>query len=85
MRSCTHAFLESAIETIPGQRLGTPLLGAGHGGLGSVLSVDAMLGAIRTFTEEAPEQKLVVRFAVLEAAHARLVEHAADKHGVPRL
>ena len=66
--------------------LAAPLLGAGHGGLGAVTSLDAMLsGAQQHLKQLSPEAwstlaKLVV--VVLEPSDARLVELAAARHGV---
>jgi hypothetical protein len=62
--------------------LGAVLLGAGHGGLGEVSSADAMLRAVRE-AHEAGSPIGEVRFAVLTTSAARLIEHAAAKHGVP--
>lgn len=83
VRRCTGAALQEAAQLIAGRRLGVPLLGAGHGGLGVVASADAMLEAIRSFLEQSPTTPLTVCFAVLEPRHATVVAHAAEKHRVP--
>jgi len=83
VRACTRAALEAAVHLIPAKRLGVPLLGAGHGGLGVVASADVMLDAIASFSADHPDATLVVCFAVLEDHHASLVAHAAEKHSVP--
>ena len=62
--------------------LGTPLLGAGHGGVGVVASLDAMMGALRADVERGC-LLAEVRFVVLETHHAQLVRRAAEKHVLP--
>lgn len=56
------------------------MLGAGHGGLGPVAAVAAMMEAVST-THAATE--LRVRFAVLEPTQATLIPRAAERYGVP--
>lgn len=60
--------------------LGTPLLGAGHGGLGPVSSADAMLGAVHSHLHQTNRTGLAaITFAVLKQAHLRVIHHAATK------
>jgi O-acetyl-ADP-ribose deacetylase (regulator of RNase III) len=67
--------------------LATPLLGAGHGGLGPVVALDVMMGALQEHLRESPaedrEELARIVFAVLTPQDARLVALAADKHGLP--
>ena len=37
--------------------------------------------ALRSFAEENPNASLIVRFAVLETSHAKLIENAAAQLG----
>lgn len=85
VRNCTLSAFQQAARLIPGKRLGLPLLGAGHGGLGESASADAMIAAIREFGVQNPNTKLVVCFAVLNADSAERVRELAKKHEVPFL
>jgi O-acetyl-ADP-ribose deacetylase (regulator of RNase III) len=65
--------------------LATPLLGAGAGGLGPVVSLDAMMGGVHEYLRaSSPEQRKVLAklvFVVLRSDDVRLVELAATKYG----
>lgn len=67
--------------------LATPLLGAGHGGLGLIVALDVLMGALGEHLREAPpgEREVLARvvFTVLSPQDARLVALAAEKHGLP--
>jgi O-acetyl-ADP-ribose deacetylase (regulator of RNase III) len=89
---CTRAALEEAARLAREAALvgtfvlGTPLLGAGHGGLGVVVSLDAMMGAVNDWLHDCPEDRETISrivFAVLADNDARLVGLAAAKHGLP--
>ncbi|HUM11925.1 MAG TPA: macro domain-containing protein [Myxococcaceae bacterium] len=90
VRSCFLAVLREATElaseeNLEGQFvLATPLLGAGHGGLGPVTALEAMIrGLAEHLAEVAPHRREVLRsvvFAVLTAEEARLVPLAAASH-----
>lgn len=87
--ACTRAALDAAADLakdnahdIPGFVLGVPLLGAGHGGLGPVLSVAVMMEAIAG--SRSAQELACVRIAVLDAATPFLVDKAAERYGVPR-
>lgn len=85
--ACTTSALQEALELSKEVEshfvLALPLLGAGHGGLGSVASAGAMMRAIRAFIELHPEEHMVLRFAVLESSQEMLIRSAAERHGVP--
>lgn len=87
--ACVRAALDEAAtlatenDLVGRFRIATPLLGAGHGGLGVVVSADIMMGALRAWTiahEDSPVAE--VRFVVLDDVAARTVMHAAAKHGL---
>ena len=90
--ACFRAALDAATalaakEELEGQFvLVTPLLGAGHGGLGPVAALDAMMKALaehlRGAHAEDRERLQAVVFAVLTAEEARLVPLAAARHGL---
>ncbi|MFT5357353.1 MAG: O-acetyl-ADP-ribose deacetylase (regulator of RNase III) [Polyangiales bacterium] len=87
--ACTKSALVEALELSRGVEshfvLALPLLGAGHVGLGPVASAAAMMGSIREFLEAHPSERMVLRFAVLEASQEMLIPRAAERHGVPFL
>lgn len=93
VRSCVRAFLEAAASLardhgLAGQLVvATPLLGAGAGGLGPVVSVDAMMGAVHQHLRVSPpgERDALARliFVVREPENARVVERGAAKYGFP--
>ena len=93
VKRCFRAALSEAmtlarVHALSGQFiLATPLLGAGHGGLGSIVSLDLMMGALADHLREGPasEHDLLARvlFCVLTPQEARLVPLAASKHGLP--
>jgi O-acetyl-ADP-ribose deacetylase (regulator of RNase III) len=88
--SCLRAALEEVatlarLNDLSGRfRLATPLLGAGHGGLGVVVSADIMMGALRAWAlahhDASPLAE--IRFVVLDDLTARTVARAAEKHGM---
>ena len=88
IRSCMTAAIREATELAETEGLvgelvlATPLLGAGHGGLGSVRSLEAMMDAVRRWRDNRGWRlgKLVV--AVLESREARLVGLAAQRFGL---
>jgi O-acetyl-ADP-ribose deacetylase (regulator of RNase III) len=67
--------------------IATRLLGAGAGGLGTIISLDAMMrGVHEHLRATSPAERHAVAklvFAVLRAEDARLVELAAAKHRLP--
>jgi O-acetyl-ADP-ribose deacetylase (regulator of RNase III) len=66
--------------------LATPALGAGSGGLGTVASLDAMMGATVDWMLGHPAEREVlsrVIFTVLDPRDAELVALAAARHGLP--
>lgn len=85
-RSALERTLELARSVDGGLVMGTPVLGAGVGGLGVVVALDAMMAALRAFGAAlAPTDRGTIRtvvFAVLRNEDARLVERAAEKHGL---
>ena len=93
IRACFRAALTEAVvlareHGLSGQFiLATPLLGAGHGGLGGIASLDVMMGALAAHLHDSPaeEREVLARvvFCVLSPQEARLVPLAASKHGVP--
>lgn len=92
VRACVRALLDAAAALAAENDLGgrfvlaTPLLGAGAGGLGPIVSLDAMMGSVRKFLRAAsPVERDAVAelvFVVLDANVARLVALAAEKHGL---
>ncbi len=66
--------------------LATPLLGAGHGGLGPIVALDVMMGALAGHLRDSPAEDrdalARVLFCVLTPQDARLVALAAGKHGL---
>ena len=64
--------------------LATPLIAAGHGGLGAVASIDAMIQAVRGTMQNGDEEERQtiarVVFAVLKEEEARLVRLAAERY-----
>ncbi len=93
VRSCVRAFLDAAASLamendLRGQFiLATPLLGAGAGGLGPVVSVDAMMRAVlEHLRASSPEQRdalAMLVFVVLRPEDTRIVEAGAAKYGFP--
>ncbi len=87
--SCRRAALEEAHPLArehgpPGQfDLAAPLLGAGHGGLGSVASLEAMLRAVRRFSEERTWSLGSFIVAIPAERDMRLVAMAAERFGLP--
>lgn len=89
IRTCTRAFLEEAVLLAEAEdgplAVATPLLGGGHGGLGPIVAMDAMLETVnRFFRGAARAQPLLERliFVVLKEQDARALEHCAFKHGL---
>ncbi len=92
VRGCMRAALAEATSLAAASGLAghfvlaTPLLGAGHGGLGPIVSLEAMLGALKEHLREAtPVQRDVLAklvFVVLKPEDARLVEHAAARYSL---
>ena len=90
VRTCFLSVLREATrlaseENLEGQFvLATPLLGAGHGGLGSTTALDAMMrGLAEHLAQAAPHRRGVLHsvvFAVLTAEEERLVPLAAARH-----
>lgn len=86
VRSCVRAFLREAASLASKNDLegklvvATPLLGAGAGGLGPVVSLEAMMGAVRDSPEESKSIGELV-FVVLKPEDARVVESGASKLG----
>ena len=89
VRQCFSAAIEEARflarehDLIGRLVLGTPLIGAGHGGLGEVVSLDSMMAALREVLEKEHDEMSEVRFAVMAPHLVTLVHRAAEKHGVP--
>ncbi|WP_375769156.1 macro domain-containing protein [Archangium gephyra] len=93
VRACFRSALEESLALAREHGLGgqfvlaTPLLGAGHGGLGPIVTLDVLMGALRDFLHESPaeERETLARvvFAVLTPEQARLVALAAGKQGLP--
>lgn len=93
VRACFRSALEESVALarehgLSGRFvLATPLLGAGHGGLGPIVALDVLMGALRDFLHECPaeEREVLARvvFAVLTPEEARLVALAAGKQGLP--
>jgi O-acetyl-ADP-ribose deacetylase (regulator of RNase III) len=93
VRDCFRAALTESValaraHALSGQFvLATPLLGAGHGGLGPIVALDTMMGALAEHLRESPseEREVLARivFTVLSPQDARLVALAAGKHGLP--
>lgn len=89
IRQCFQAALWEARDLAKDHNLGgslilgTPLLGSGHGGLGEVVSLDAMMSEIRVFLQKGHDEIAEVRFAVMAPHLITLVSRAAEKHGVP--
>ena len=92
VKACFRAALSESValaraEGLSGQFiLATPLLGAGHGGLGSIVSLDMMMGALEDHLREgsATDREVLARvlFCVLTPQEARLVPLAANKYGL---
>ncbi|MCY1083267.1 macro domain-containing protein [Archangium lansingense] len=92
VRACFRSALEESVALarehgLSGQFvLATPLLGAGHGGLGSIVALDVLMGTLRDYLHECPteEREVLARvvFAVLTPEEARLVALAAGKQGL---
>ncbi len=92
IKACFRAALAESVALarehgLSGQFvLATPLLGAGHGGLGDIVSLDMMMEALAEHLRERPaeERDLLARvvFTVLTPQVARLVPLAANKHGL---
>jgi hypothetical protein len=90
--ACFRAALREATALAAEEKLdrrfvlATPLLGAGHGGLGPISSLDAMMRALGEHLRAAPaddrERLGAVAFAVLTAEEERLVPLAAARHGL---
>ena len=90
VRDCVRAALTEAIalareHQLAGQFvLATPLIAAGHGGLGAVASIDAMIQAVRGTMQNGDEEERQtiarVVFAVLKEEEARLVRLAAERY-----
>ena len=93
VKDCFNAALAESMtlaqhHALDGQFvLATPLLGAGHGGLGTIASVDVMMGALAEHLRDSPaeERGVLARvlFCVPAPQDARLVPLAASKHGLP--
>lgn len=93
VRACFRAALTESSSlartyALTGQFvLATPLLGAGHGGLGPVVALDVLMGALADHLHESPAEECEVLarivFSVLSLQEVRLVALAADKHGLP--
>ncbi len=86
-----RAFLDAATKLakqhdLAGQLVvASPLLGAAAGRLGTIASLDAMLGAVKEQLRSSSETRASVAtlvFAVLTTEDARLVRLAAEKHGL---
>lgn len=92
VKTCFQAALDRALELAHAEGddlvIGTPILGAGVGGLDAAEALDAMIVALREFGRDlAPEDRdriPRVVFAVLRPEDARLVERTAEKLGSPR-
>jgi O-acetyl-ADP-ribose deacetylase (regulator of RNase III) len=92
IRRCVRAAVAAAVElagseNLPGQFvLATPLLGAGHGGLGAIASLDAMMSGLKdALASLEPSQRAALArivICVLSPNEARLVTQAADSHGL---
>ena len=91
IRDCTLAFLDAAAALAHDNGLGgklvvaAPLLGAGVGGLGPVVSLDVMCEAIATWLKDNPGERESIAqivLAVLRPDEERLVGLAARKHGL---
>ena len=87
IRTCFQGALREAVALADAGSfvLAAPLLGAGHGGLGAVAALDAMMGGLRDHLDTCPAEdrpaigQLV--FAVPNSSEARLVPLAAARHG----
>ncbi len=91
VQSCVRAFLDAAATEAAENELAgkfvvaTALLGAGAGGLGPTVSVDAMMAAVRDHLRTSPEVDEALAelvFVVLNPEDVRLVESAAAEHGL---
>lgn len=75
-----EASLLAAEHNLEGEFvLGTPLLGAGHGGLGAIRALEAMMGALREWREREPWLLRQVVVAVIDGRDARLISLAAQR------
>jgi O-acetyl-ADP-ribose deacetylase (regulator of RNase III) len=91
IRACFDAALTEAAVLARGHGLAgqfvlaAPLLGAGHGGLSPITSLDVMMRTLADNLREhrGSEREVFHRvvFAVLKAEEARLVSLAATRHG----
>lgn len=87
-RCAASAFREACMlsrEHLNGQPLvlGMPLLGAGHGGVGVVTATRSILAGIAHAQRDCPADEalgVAVRFAVLDASSARVVELALSSY-----
>jgi O-acetyl-ADP-ribose deacetylase (regulator of RNase III) len=88
VRACTRAALSEAAELARANHLAgsfvvaTPLLAAGHGGLGATKSLGAMIDAVDEWLRADAANREVLaelKFCVLLAEEARLVPLAAAK------
>ncbi|HTY60860.1 MAG TPA: macro domain-containing protein [Acidobacteriota bacterium] len=62
----------------------TPLLGAGHGGLGPVIAAEVMIGTVRRFMAETGQDCSIAEiiFAVMTENDRRLIRLAGERFGV---
>lgn len=90
--ACAHSVIREAARVaretaLEGQLVvGLPVLGAGHGGLGLVAGLDALMaGAKAAMREEPAAANAIARLVIvgLDAETARLARLAAAKHGLP--
>ena len=89
IRRCMSAALVEAtrlaheVDEVRRLVVATPLLGAGHGGLGPIASLESMMRAIRQHIEERGWELGDLIVVSPNASEARLVEPAALRFGVP--
>ena len=90
IETCFRAALDAA-ESVASQEglqgsfvLATPLLGAGHGGLGPVIVAEVMIGTVRRFIAEIGQGRSIAElvFAVMTENDRRLIRLAGERFGV---
>jgi len=90
IETCFRAALDAA-ESVASQEglqgsfvLATPLLGAGHVGLGPVITAEVMIGTVRRFMAEIGQGRSIAElvFAVMTENDRRLIRLAGERFGV---
>ena len=90
IETCFRAALDAA-ESVASQEglqgsfvLATPLLGAGHGGLGPVIAAEVMIGTVRRFMAETGQGSSIAElvFAAMSENDRRLIRLAGERFGV---